>query len=139
MGRVDQPDPPETAWVVAVAGAWVTVVAAWEVVVLALDEVELAAMLAAAVLAASVPGIVMAPITAKSAVATLAAAAEPSVRRRRRRSPASRLLGVGLATVVLMSHRMSGATEGFLRACLESAVKIWRVLQGRRLRPLGAG
>jgi hypothetical protein len=114
--------------VVAVAGAWVTVVAAWEVVVLALEEVELVAV--AAALAAAVPGIVNAPITAKSAVAAVAAAAEPIVRRRRRRSPASRLLGVGVASVVLMNRSLGGAAEGFLRAGLEFAVKIWQMPKG---------
>jgi hypothetical protein len=113
--------------VVAVAGAWVTVVAAPEVVAdAAVEEVELAALAPAVLvaLAAAVPGIVNAPIIAKTAVATLAAAAEPTVRRRRRRRPASRLLGVGVASVSFMSLRMSGPAEGFVRASLESAVKV---------------
>jgi hypothetical protein len=112
--------------VVAVAGAWVTVVGAVEVVPVdaAVEDVELAALVAAVpvVLAAAVPGIVIAPTTAKRAVATLAAAAEPTVRRRRRRRPASRLLGVGVASVSFMSLRMRGAAEDFVRVGLESAV-----------------
>jgi hypothetical protein len=111
--------------VVAVAGAWVTVVAAADVVAdAAVEEVELAALVLAVLvaLAAAVPGIVIAPITAKRAVTTLAAAAEPTVRRRRRRRPASRLLGVGVASLSFMGLRMSGASEGFMRVGLESAV-----------------
>lgn len=129
---------------VAVAGACVTVVAAALDVVVdsAVDEVELAALVAAVLVAvaAAVPGIVNAPTTAKKAVATPAAAAEPTVRRRRSRSPASRLLGVGVASVVFMSLRMRAAPEGLVRAGLEFAVgtswhlgrpvTIWRDIPG---------
>jgi hypothetical protein len=122
--------------VVAVAGAWVTVVVvAGEVVVVACEVVAvdvpevvalLAVLAALAVVAvvAVAPGIVIAPMAAKRAVATVAVAAEPIVRRRPSRSPASRLSGVGVVSVLFMSLRMPGLAPVFLRNGLESAVKI---------------
>jgi hypothetical protein len=112
--------------VFAVAGAVVTVVAGCEVVwvvVVAAVAVELALL---AALAAVVPGIVIAPMAAKSAVATVAAAAETTVRRRPSRSPASRLLAVGLASVLFMTLRMGGVPPVLLRTGWELAVKIRR-------------
>jgi len=76
------------------------------------------------VLAAAVPGIVTAPIAAKSAVATVAAAAEPTVRRRLSRSPASRLPGVGAEFVLFMNSRLRAAAEVSLRRGWESPVKM---------------
>jgi hypothetical protein len=62
-------------------------------------------------LAAVVPGMVSAPMAAKRAVAAVAAAAEPTVRRRRSRSPASRLLGVGVASFLFMAIRLMAAAS----------------------------
>lgn len=120
-----QPDPPETAWVVAPAGAWVTaVVAARDVVAAVCVAVAAVEVVLVAAVVAAMPGIVTAPIAAKRVVAAVAAAAEPTVRRRRSRRPASRLRGVGVLSVLFMSPRMSGAPAGFLGASWESAVKI---------------
>jgi hypothetical protein len=127
--------------VVAVAGACVTVVAVdWDVVAEDWDEVALdvaagvavalvALVVLAAPAAAVVPGIVNAPMAAKRAVAAVAAPAETTVKRRRSRSPASRLLGVGVASDLFTRARMGGLAPGFLRAGWESPVKTWTVWQ----------
>ena len=113
--------------VAVVAGA---AVAAVEVVPVALVE-------GAVELAAATPGIVIAPIAAKTAVAIVAAAAEPAVRQRRSRIPASRVVGVGVASVGFMGLRMTSPALVFLRAGLELPVNVTLFAEEGRSRRAG--